>query len=151
MITIMGKVHMGICAVQKCCRRGVMSELPRALPGTCSMCVLRLSHKHELRRGEPTGPLHRGEKLCCWMQWWCKGCLNLASCSWCGTLWSSMPVVDSSCHGWTDRNDICFFVQCWNPLVISSHFHVKSRNKILLSLKWVVRTTACMSLISINI
>lgn len=41
-----------------------MSKLLRALPGACSMCVLHLSHKHELRRGEATGPLHREEKLC---------------------------------------------------------------------------------------
>lgn len=41
-----------------------MSELLRALPGACSMCVLHSSHKHELRRGEATGPLHRCEKLC---------------------------------------------------------------------------------------
>lgn len=41
-----------------------MSELLEALPGACSMCVLHLSNKHELWRGEATGPLHRGEKLC---------------------------------------------------------------------------------------
>lgn len=110
MISIMDKVHLGLCPVQKCCRKGVMSELLRALQvGACSTCVFHLSLKHDLRRGEATGPLHQGEKLCWWIQRRHKGCLNLASCSWCVALWSSVPVVNSSCHGWTDRNDICFF------------------------------------------
>ena len=64
MISIMGKVHMQFAPVQKCHSRGAMSELFRDVSGTCSVCVLPLVHKHELRREKAKGALHRGEKLC---------------------------------------------------------------------------------------
>lgn len=49
---------MGFTPVQKRHSRGAMSELLRAMSGACSMCVLFLVHRHELRRGEAEGELH---------------------------------------------------------------------------------------------
>lgn len=109
----MGKVHMGFCPVQKCCSRGVMSELLKALPGACSMCVLHLSHKHELWRGEATGPLHRGEKLCAGEfsdgvkdAWTWLPARDVVHCG-AACLWLTLPVM-----GEQTEMIFAFFVQC---------------------------------------